>query len=71
VQDFDCRPLAEFKREDVLAGQAVEPAGTLDGNAVGIGDALDLRHHACCLNCKNQSPQLAYLPVQAELVRVY
>jgi hypothetical protein len=43
----------------------------LNANAIGIGDALDLRHHARCLNCKNQAPQLAYLPIQAELVRVY
>jgi len=71
MQDFDCRPLSEFKREVVLAGQAVETASTLNANAIGIGDALDLRHHARCLNCKNQAPQLADLPIQAELVCVY
>ena len=52
----------------VLVGQAVEAARAAHLDAVGIGDARQLRHHARGLAPHHQPPRLALLAVEPELL---
>ena len=50
----------------MLVGQAVEAAGAHHGDAVGLGDAVELRRHPGGLAHHHQPPWLAFLVVERQ-----